>query len=84
MASRLRAFVSLAFHEPKLRLLHPYTSHWTLCFSGTPEWPFSRDHPTVDPAQTPDRYVVRTRDRRIHDKTDAAGALRLVLADLPD
>ncbi|HKT02055.1 MAG TPA: DUF6193 family natural product biosynthesis protein [Rugosimonospora sp.] len=84
VASRLRAFVSLAFHDPKLRALRPYTSHWILCFSRTCDWPFSRDHPAVEPAPTPDRYVVRTRDGRIHDETDAAGALRLVLADLPD
>lgn len=84
VATRLRAFVSLAFHEPRLRALRPYTSHWTLCLSTTPDWPFSRDHPAVDPAPTADRYVVRTRDGRIGDETDAAGALRLVLSELPD
>jgi len=35
-------------------------------------------------AQTPGRYVVHTSDGRVHDETDATGALRLVLAELPD
>ncbi|BCJ65657.1 hypothetical protein GCM10009779_03000 [Polymorphospora rubra] len=83
IGARLRAFVALAFHEPRLRALLPYTSHWTLRFSTKQGWPFSLDLPVVDPAPTPDRYVVRTRDGRAHDETDAAGALRLVLADLP-
>jgi hypothetical protein len=37
VATRLQAFVALAFHEPRLRVLRPYTSHWTLCFSKTPD-----------------------------------------------
>lgn len=84
VGTRLRAFLALAFHEPRLRALRPYTSHWTLCFSRSPEWPFSLGLPMVAPAETPGRYVVRTRDGRAYDETDAAGALRLVLAELPD
>ncbi|WP_326558489.1 DUF6193 family natural product biosynthesis protein [Micromonospora sp. NBC_01796] len=84
VGTRLRAFLALAFHEPRLRVLRPYTSHWTLRFSRSPEWPFDHDLPAVDPAITPDRYVVRMRDRRAHDETDASGALRLLLAELPD
>jgi hypothetical protein len=52
VAIRLSAFLALAFHEPRLRVLRPYTSHWTLCFSSTSHWPFSRDLPTVAPADT--------------------------------
>lgn len=81
---RLRAFVALAFHEPRLRVLRPYTSHWTLRFSRTAQWPYCHDLPAVAPVATPDRYVVRTGDGRVHDETDAAGALRLVLANLPE
>ncbi|MFC7242116.1 DUF6193 family natural product biosynthesis protein [Catellatospora aurea] len=81
---RLRAFVALAFHEPRLRVLRPYTSHWTLCFSRTEQWPYSQDLPMVDPVATPDRYVVRLRDGRVHAETDAADTLRLVLAELPE
>ncbi|GIJ50547.1 hypothetical protein Val02_74330 [Virgisporangium aliadipatigenens] len=83
VAARLSAFVALAFHEPRLRALRPYTSHWTLCFSSTPQWPFSREHPTVTPVEAPDRYLVRTPDGRTHDETDAPGALGLVMAELP-
>ncbi|GIG05924.1 DUF6193 family natural product biosynthesis protein [Catellatospora coxensis] len=81
---RLRAFVALAFHEPRLRVLRPYTSHWTLRFSRTEKWPYCRDLPAVDPVATPDRYVVLTADGRVHAETDAAGALRLVLAEVPE
>jgi hypothetical protein len=84
VATRLSAFVALAFHQPQLRVLRPYTSHWTLCFSRTPRWPYTREHPTVTPVEAPGRYLVRTRDGRTYDETDAAGALALVLAELPD
>jgi hypothetical protein len=42
---RLRSFIALAFHEPRLRMLRPYTSHWTLCFSRTPQWPSPGTNP---------------------------------------
>jgi hypothetical protein len=82
VATRLRAFVSLALQKRRLRSLLPYTSHWALSFSATAEWPFSGNYPIVVPAETPDRYVVRTRDGHAHEETDAGGALRLVLADI--
>jgi hypothetical protein len=37
--TRLQPFVALAFHEPRLRQLKPYSSHWTLRFSATSTWP---------------------------------------------
>lgn len=83
VGTRLQAFLALAFQEPRLHALHPYASHWTLCFSRTPQWPFTRDHPTVDPAEAPGRYVVRTRAGRVYDETNAADTLRHVLAELP-
>ncbi|MEU7906908.1 DUF6193 family natural product biosynthesis protein [Actinoplanes sp. NPDC049118] len=81
---RLAAFVALAIREPRLRALRPYTSHFTLSFSSTPQWPYSKAHPLIEPAGGAGRYVVRTRGGRVYDETDAAGALRLVLAELPD
>jgi hypothetical protein len=75
-------FIALAFHEPRLRALRPYTSHTILCFSKTAEYPFSMDLPIVEPATAPGRFVVRTRDGRVFDETDAAGALRIVLSEL--
>ncbi|WP_432986977.1 DUF6193 family natural product biosynthesis protein [Dactylosporangium sp. CA-233914] len=83
VGTRLQAIRALAFHEPRLRVLRPYTSHWTLCFSSTPQWPFTRDHPTVDPAETLGRYVVRTRPGRVYDETDAAGALSTCWPNCP-
>jgi hypothetical protein len=75
-------FVALAFHEPRLRALRPYTSHSNLCFSTTERYPFTGNHPVVAPTRTPGRFVVHTRDSRDFDETDAAGALRIVLAEL--
>ena len=81
-AERLHAFVSLAFHEPRVRALWLHTSHFLLTFSTGPGWPHTGDLPVVDPVGTTGQYVVRTRDRQIHPETDAAGALRLLLAAL--
>jgi hypothetical protein len=82
VADRLAAFVALAFHEPRLRALRPYLSVWSLGFSSTAQWPFGGSFPRVGPGTVAGRYVVRSPDGRIHDETDAAGALRLVLAGL--
>ena len=84
VAARLAAFLGFAFHEPRLRALRPYTSHWVLHFSSTPQWPFVQAAPAVAPADTPGRYVVHPHDGRAYDETDAAGALRLVFAEMPD
>lgn len=83
VAARLRAFVALAFHEPRLRVLLPYTSHVTLTFSSTPRWPFTRDHPLVIPAAADDRFRVRPPGGLVSGEVDAAGALRLVADQLP-
>jgi hypothetical protein len=80
---RLQAFLALALHEPRLRVLHPYTAHWSLHFSRTHS-PFTGDLPVVVPTEAPGRYVVGTHDGRVFDQTDAAGALRHVLSELPD
>ncbi|BEL06214.1 hypothetical protein Q0Z83_044050 [Actinoplanes sichuanensis] len=81
--TRLQPFVALAFQEPRLRRLHPYTSVWTLRFSTTSTWPYSGSYPTVTPTTTPGRYVVKTSDGRTADETDAVDALALVLAGIP-
>jgi hypothetical protein len=81
---RLQPFVALAFHEPRLRRLTPYTSHGTLCFSTSSTWPYTGAHPTVGPTQTPGRYTVTTRAGRIHDETDAIEAFQIVLTGLSD
>ena len=83
VGARLHAFVALAFHEPRLRALMPYTSHWVLRFSRTP-WPFSGSYPAIVPGRGPGRYIVHASGGRVFDETDETGALRLVLADLPD
>ncbi|WP_373871240.1 DUF6193 family natural product biosynthesis protein [Actinoplanes xinjiangensis] len=59
--TRLQPFVALAFHEPRLRQLKPYTSHWTLRFSITSTWPYSGCYPKVTPADMLGRCIVTTR-----------------------
>jgi hypothetical protein len=84
VAARLQPFVALAFHEPRLRQLKPYTSHWTLRFSTTSTWPYTGAYPAVAPTKTPGQYIVTTSDGRTYDETDAIGAFRLVLTEVPD
>ncbi len=84
VAARLQPFVALAFHEPRLRQLKPYTNHGTLRFTTTSTWPYTGAYPAVAPARMPGRYIVATSDGRIRDETDATGALLLILTELPD
>ncbi|GHJ47955.1 hypothetical protein Cs7R123_52970 [Catellatospora sp. TT07R-123] len=80
--ARLHPFLALAFQEPRLRRLRPFTSHWTLCFSRTVTYPWSRDCPSVDPLLEPGTYRVLAADGRELGVADAAGCLALVLAEL--
>jgi hypothetical protein len=78
-AARVADFIALAYHEPRLRALHPGFSHWILHFR-----PNDNDIPVVEPTSTPGRYRVMARDRRVLAETDAAGALSIVLDALPE
>jgi hypothetical protein len=92
VAARLAPFIALAIREPRLRVLRPYTSVWTLTFSSSPTWPFTGTHPDVTPVEqsppaaiggpVPDGYVVHHRGRS--REVDAPGALAFVLAELED
>ncbi|SNY68683.1 DUF6193 family natural product biosynthesis protein [Paractinoplanes atraurantiacus] len=83
IGARLAPFLALAFREPRLRELRPYTSHWTLLFSRTAEWPFTRTGPAVAPTSTPGRFVVDSRKGHPSPEIGAATALHLVLTHLP-
>ncbi|RKN41416.1 DUF6193 family natural product biosynthesis protein [Micromonospora endolithica] len=81
---RLHSFITVAIHEPRLRQLMPFTSHWNLGFSRTVGYPYSGDCPWVEPLDG-DRYRVTAADRRRELGTaDAARSVALVLAELPD
>lgn len=77
----LHAFIDAAIEEPRLRALFPTTSHSTLWFSRTTDWPYTRDLPLVTPLGEA-RYQVRERDGHLHEPTDAAQSVALILAAL--
>ncbi|MEU6076253.1 DUF6193 family natural product biosynthesis protein [Micromonospora sp. NPDC047074] len=79
--TRLHPFIALAFHQPRLRALLPYTSHWTLRFSRTVGHPYSRELPSVHPLAD-GRYRVITTDGHELGTADAAGCVALVLTAL--
>ncbi|MEU8362613.1 DUF6193 family natural product biosynthesis protein [Nonomuraea sp. NPDC048882] len=54
-----RALIEAAYAEPALRRLHPYTSHWTLGFSSTPDYPFSRPFAWIDAPRGAGGYTIR-------------------------
>lgn len=80
--TRVHPFITLAFQQPRLRELLPYTSHWNLHFSRTVTYPYSPEFPTVVPLDD-GRYRVVGADRRELGTADAAGAVALVVAALP-
>jgi hypothetical protein len=81
----LYPFVALAFRDPRLRALLPWTAMWTLGFSDSAR---RRLPPSVEPLRrAEDRrgkelFVVRA-DRDEIGRADAAGSLALVLSALP-
>jgi hypothetical protein len=81
--TRLRHFIAMAFNEPRLRALLPYTSHEVLTFSRTVGYPYSQDCPQVHPVDN-NRYLIKTADGRELGTADAAGSVALVLAALDE
>jgi len=81
--ARLQTFIAVAFREPRLRALLPYTSHGTLHFSRTASYPYSSDCPSVQPLDD-GRFVVTAADGGELGTADAAGAVALVRTALSD
>jgi hypothetical protein len=53
------AFIEAADAEPALRRLYPFTSHWALSFSNTPDYPFSPPLVSVDSPRGTGDYTIR-------------------------
>ncbi|MEV3986276.1 DUF6193 family natural product biosynthesis protein [Nonomuraea sp. NPDC049758] len=53
-----QALIEAAYAEPRLRRLYPYTSHWELGFSSTPDYPFSRPSVWIDAPRGAGGYTI--------------------------
>ncbi|MFD1938749.1 DUF6193 family natural product biosynthesis protein [Nonomuraea mangrovi] len=54
-----QALIEAAHAEPKLRRLYPFTSHWALSFSTTPDYPFSLSFISIDSPRGTGGYTIR-------------------------
>ncbi|RBQ15799.1 hypothetical protein DP939_32800 [Spongiactinospora rosea] len=54
-----QALIESAHAESKLRRLYPFTSHWALSFSTTPDYPFSPPFVSIDPPRGTGDYTIR-------------------------
>jgi len=80
----LRSLVEAAHAEPKLSLLYPFTSHWTLKFSTCTRYPYSRNVPFIEPLSDGRLRVHAPTGRHIIKVADTAEqAVGLVVANLP-
>ncbi|GLY49648.1 DUF6193 family natural product biosynthesis protein [Lentzea sp. NBRC 102530] len=76
----LHEFVEAAMREPRLRRLHPFTSHWWMSFRVAP-----REHRLGGPwvrAVGGGRFSVTEARKPHHDGHDAAEAVRACVAEL--
>ena len=79
----LGLIVREAAKRPELRQLRPFTSLFTLCFSRTTGYPFTRDCPHAEPTGK-DLYRVTSADGSVLlDGADAVQAVDALVAALP-
>jgi hypothetical protein len=75
--------IEVAYAEPRLRQLFPYTSLATLCFSACTGYPYSDGIPCIEPGEH--GYVIRSLVGDVLDEADTPqGAVAIALAHLPD
>jgi hypothetical protein len=79
---KLRAFITAAAAEPKLRQLFPYTSLDNFCFSRCTGYPFTRDTPRIVPLGD-DKYEVITFSGTSLGRGGPIEAIAIVVAHLP-
>ncbi|MFF4652572.1 DUF6193 family natural product biosynthesis protein [Streptomyces sp. NPDC001380] len=80
-----RALVEAAYAEPALRMLYPFTSHWTLRFSTTTRPRLTVVPICLDAARREGRYTVSARiaGRTLAETTTAEEAVAAALHHLP-
>ncbi|QYC41859.1 hypothetical protein Nocox_21265 [Nonomuraea coxensis DSM 45129] len=54
-----QALIDAAYAEPTLRRLYPFTSHWALSFSSTPDYPFSPPFVWIESPRGAGGYIIR-------------------------
>ncbi|MFI8448873.1 DUF6193 family natural product biosynthesis protein [Streptomyces erythrochromogenes] len=77
--------IESAHAEPKLRGLYPFTSHWALSFSNTPDYPFSPPFVSIhSPRGTGDYTIKEWWDGpALHQVTTAAEAVAIAVGRIP-
>ncbi|WP_420713823.1 DUF6193 family natural product biosynthesis protein [Streptomyces sp. NRRL WC-3742] len=71
--------------EPKLRRLYPFTSHWALSFSNTPNYPFFPPFVSLDSPRGTGDYTIREwwNGPILHHVTTAAEAIAIAVSRIP-
>jgi hypothetical protein len=54
-----QALIEAAYDQPKLRKLYPFTSHWALSFSVTPDNPFTPSFVSIASPRRDGGYTIR-------------------------
>nr|WTA23885.1 DUF6193 family natural product biosynthesis protein [Streptomyces sp. NBC_00853] len=80
-----QALIESAHAEPKLRRLYPFTGHWTLGFSSTPDCAFSPSFVSIDSPRGTGDYTIREwwNGPALHHVTTAAEAIAIAVDRIP-
>ncbi|MEU6210903.1 DUF6193 family natural product biosynthesis protein [Streptomyces sp. NPDC047023] len=80
-----RALIESAHAEPKLRGLYPFTSHWALSFSSTPEPPFSPSFVSIGSPRGTGGYTIREwgSGPALHHASTIAEAIAIAVSRMP-
>ncbi|SEL32897.1 DUF6193 family natural product biosynthesis protein [Streptacidiphilus jiangxiensis] len=77
--------IEAAHAERQLRRLYPFTSHWALSFSNTPDFPFSPSFVSIDSPRGAGDYIIREwwNGPALHQVTTAAEAIAIAVGRVP-
>ncbi|MEU9315042.1 DUF6193 family natural product biosynthesis protein [Streptomyces sp. NPDC048295] len=80
-----QVLIQSAHAEPKLRRLYPFTSHWALSFSNTPDYPFPPPFVSIDSPRGSGDYTIREwwNGPALHHVTTAAEAIAIAVGRIP-
>ncbi|MEV7584701.1 DUF6193 family natural product biosynthesis protein [Streptomyces erythrochromogenes] len=80
-----QALIESAHAEPRLRGLYPFTSHWALSFSNTPEPPFSPPFVSISSPREAGDYTIRewAGGPALHHVPTAGEAIAIAVGRIP-